>query len=137
MVTSASKTVGNKLYSYITNGWNIVDVITILLFICGMMFKLIRTDDTLEAARVILGLNLITFFIRILHIFSVHKELGPKLVMIGRMVSYILFFLGYKLIFSRIVSNNHLLRYNFTIKHALSEILTNHVAILNELRCIV
>ena len=43
--------------------------------------------DRLSYARVILCLALLTFWCRILHIFSVIRILGPKLVMIGRMVS--------------------------------------------------
>lgn len=41
-------------------------------------------------SRVILSLALMTFWFRILHIFSVIRILGPKLVMIGRMVSIII-----------------------------------------------
>jgi len=35
------------------------------------------------------------FLFRILHMFAVHKELGPKLVMIGKMVSFLSVLLGY------------------------------------------
>ena len=64
-----------------------VDVVTILLFVCALILRFLPYDSTLEAARVIYAVNFITFFFRILHIFSVHRELGPKLVMIGTMVS--------------------------------------------------
>jgi len=32
------------------------------------------------------------FLFRILHMFAVHKELGPKLVMIGKMVSFSIYY---------------------------------------------
>jgi len=76
-----------KLHSYITDTWNIVDMITIVLFIIGMVLRFLPYENTFEAGRVFLALNFVSFFLRLLHIFSVHKELGPKLVMIGRMVS--------------------------------------------------
>lgn len=77
-----------KLKVYILDFWNILDVITILSFVTGIILKVIPDSPScFEASRIILALNLMVFYFRILHIFSVHKELGPKLVMIGKMVS--------------------------------------------------
>ena len=45
-------------------------------------------DSTYEAARIILSLNIIVFIVRSLQIFSVNRQLGPKLVMIRRMVRF-------------------------------------------------
>ncbi|XP_033724836.1 transient receptor potential cation channel subfamily M member-like 2 isoform X2 [Pecten maximus] len=99
VMSSASKTFQTKLQSYITDKWNVVDVFTILLFVCGMILRFLPYDSTLEVARVVLALNLITFFFRILHIFSVHKELGPKLVMIARMFFDLLYFVIILMVF--------------------------------------
>lgn len=87
MQSSSTKNFNTKLHSYITDPWNIVDVATIFIFVMGIVLRFLRFDSTLEAARCVMALNLVIFFFRILHIFSVHKQLGPKLVMIGRMVS--------------------------------------------------
>lgn len=79
-----------KFKQYIFDFWNILDVITILTFFIGIILKLVPQEsckDCLEASRIMLALNLMMFYFRMLDIFSVHKELGPKLVMIGRMVS--------------------------------------------------
>jgi hypothetical protein len=84
---TSSSTFWTKLCSYIKDYWNMVDVMTILLFVCALILRFLPYDSTLEAARVVYAVNFITFFFRILHIFSVHRELGPKLVMIGTMVS--------------------------------------------------
>ncbi|KAK3605981.1 hypothetical protein CHS0354_019660 [Potamilus streckersoni] len=97
--TTASMTLKTKLLSYITDGWNILDVITISLFVIGMILRSIDNSETLEAARIILAVNLIAFFVRLLHIFSVHKELGPKLVMIFRMVRNLTSFVVILLVF--------------------------------------
>ncbi|XP_021362499.1 transient receptor potential cation channel subfamily M member 2-like isoform X2 [Mizuhopecten yessoensis] len=99
VMTSASKTFQTKLQSYITDKWNVLDVVTIFFFVCGTILRFLPYDSTLEAARVILALNLITFFFRILHIFSVHKELGPKLVMIARMFFDLLYFVIILMVF--------------------------------------
>lgn len=78
--------VASKLTTYFSDSWNLLDVITISLFVVGMVLRFIPDNACFEASRVFLSINLISFFFRILHIFSVNKELGPKLVMIGRMV---------------------------------------------------
>lgn len=87
VATTASNSLVAKLKSYITDTWNIVDIVTIGLFIIGMILRFLPHAETFEAARVFLALNFVSFFLRLLHIFSVHKALGPKLVMIGRMVN--------------------------------------------------
>ena len=79
-----------KFYEYITDLWNIMDVVTMLMYIAGLILRFIPPEiceRCFYSARIILALNLMGFFFRILHMFSVHKELGPKLVMIGHMVS--------------------------------------------------
>lgn len=66
-----------------------MDVLTIVLFLTALILRFLPYHSTFDAARVVYAVNFITFFFRILHIFSVHRELGPKLVMIGNMVSLI------------------------------------------------
>ncbi|KAL3837257.1 hypothetical protein ACJMK2_022625, partial [Sinanodonta woodiana] len=88
-----------KLKAYIADFWNIVDILMIVLFVIGMIMKHLSYQETLEAARVILGVNLITYILRLLQIFSLNKELGPKLVMIFRMVRNLTSFFVMMLIF--------------------------------------
>ncbi|XP_052803928.1 transient receptor potential cation channel subfamily M member-like 2 isoform X2 [Mya arenaria] len=92
MVTSSSTTLATKLQSYFTDTWNVVDTMTNMLFIIGITLRFLPYEGTFEAARVVLALNFITFFLRLLYIFSVHKELGPKLVMIGKMMKDLIYF---------------------------------------------
>ncbi|XP_062614395.1 transient receptor potential cation channel subfamily M member-like 2 isoform X2 [Saccostrea cucullata] len=99
MVSSSTKTFNTKLHSYITDPWNIVDVVTIIMFIVGIILRFLPYSSTLEAARCVMALNLVIFFFRILHIFSVHKQLGPKLVMIGRMLMDLLYFIIILMVF--------------------------------------
>ncbi|WAR05192.1 TRPM2-like protein [Mya arenaria] len=99
MVTNSSTTLATKLQSYITDTWNVVDTLTIVLFIIGVILRFLPYESTFEAARVFLALNFVTFFLRLLHIFSVHKELGPKLVMIGKMIQDLMYFLVILMVF--------------------------------------
>ena len=65
---------------------------SIIVLLCshctGMIVRNIDCSECVEAGRIVLSICLMMFWFRILHIFSVHKELGPKLVMIGRMVRF-------------------------------------------------
>ncbi|XP_078332506.1 transient receptor potential cation channel subfamily M member-like 2 isoform X3 [Crassostrea virginica] len=99
MLSSSTKNFNTKLNSYITDPWNIVDVATIVIFVVGIMLRFLPYEETLEAARCVMALNLVIFFFRILHIFSVHKQLGPKLVMIGRMLKDLLYFIIILMVF--------------------------------------
>jgi hypothetical protein len=87
-----ASTVRLKFHSYVTDTWNILDMIALITFMVGITLRVLPIDmctnqSCFVAARVIYGVNLMTFFFRVLHMFSVHKQLGPKLVMIGQMVS--------------------------------------------------
>lgn len=99
MLSSSTKNFNTKLQSYITDPWNIVDVATIFIFVMGIVLRFLPFTSTLEAARCVMALNLVIFFFRILHIFSVHKQLGPKLVMIGRMLKDLLYFIIILMVF--------------------------------------
>ena len=72
----------HRIQVYLSDRWNIVDIFALLIFMLGEGVRYVHVD----AARVILAFDLVLFYCRVLHIFSVHKELGPKLVMIRRMV---------------------------------------------------
>ncbi|KAH9505775.1 Transient receptor putative cation channel sub M member 2 [Bulinus truncatus] len=96
---SSAHSVKSKLKTYVSNRWNILDILCILLFVLGFILRFIPDEDFMTAARVVLSINLITFFIRMLHIFSVNKQLGPKLVMIGRMLEDLKWFVVILLVF--------------------------------------
>ncbi|XP_059152108.1 transient receptor potential cation channel subfamily M member-like 2 isoform X2 [Physella acuta] len=97
--TGAGHSLKSQIESYFSDKWNWLDMFSIFLFIVGMILRAIPNDDTLSAARVILSINLITFFSRILHIFSINQELGPKLVMINRMIQDLKWFVVILLVF--------------------------------------
>ncbi|KAL3836754.1 hypothetical protein ACJMK2_022171 [Sinanodonta woodiana] len=83
--STSSKDIASKFYNYIKDGWNIIDIATVFLFLIGMILRIVDNPEVADSALVVHGVNLITFYLRLLHIFSVHKVLGPKLVMIIHM----------------------------------------------------
>ncbi|XP_052804145.1 transient receptor potential cation channel subfamily M member-like 2 isoform X2 [Mya arenaria] len=137
MVTNSSTTLATKLQSYITDTWNVVDTLTIVLFIIGVILRFLPYESTFEAARVFLALNFVTFFLRLLHIFSVHKELGPKLVMIGKMIQDLMYFLVILMVFvfSYAVASHSILYPNspLTLKTAVQIIRKSYWNIYGEL----
>lgn len=71
---------------YIRVFWNRLDVLAIVLYFVGFSLRFINSGQCFCAARIILAVDLTIWFMRILHIFTAVKRLGPKLVMIQEMV---------------------------------------------------
>ncbi|XP_022096930.1 transient receptor potential cation channel subfamily M member 2-like isoform X2 [Acanthaster planci] len=70
--------------------WNIVDLVALVMFATGMA---LRYTHMLTVARIVLALDLIVFYLRILQFFSANKFLGPKLIMIVKMTMDIVTFI--------------------------------------------
>uniref|UniRef100_A0A8D2QNS6 Transient receptor potential cation channel subfamily M member 2 n=1 Tax=Zosterops lateralis melanops TaxID=1220523 RepID=A0A8D2QNS6_ZOSLA len=67
--------------------WNKLDICAILVFIAGLI------PSTLYPGRIILSLAFIIFCLRLMHIFTVSKTLGPKIIIVKRMMKDVFFFL--------------------------------------------
>ncbi|XP_077200940.1 transient receptor potential cation channel subfamily M member 3 isoform X13 [Paroedura picta] len=80
-----------KVKVWLQEYWNVTDLIAILLFSVGMILRLqdlpIRSDG-----RVIYCVNIIYWYIRLLDIFGVNKYLGPYVMMIGKMMIDMMYF---------------------------------------------
>ncbi|XP_067157599.1 transient receptor potential cation channel subfamily M member 2 [Apteryx mantelli] len=76
---------------YFKDFWNKLDVCAILVFIVGLTCRLI--PSTLYPGRIILSLAFIIFCLRLMHIFTVSKTLGPKIIIVKRMMKDVFFFL--------------------------------------------
>ncbi|XP_020835678.1 transient receptor potential cation channel subfamily M member 2 isoform X1 [Phascolarctos cinereus] len=76
---------------YFNDFWNKLDVGAILIFIAGLTCRLIPA--TLYPGRIILSLDFIMFCLRLMHIFTVSKTLGPKIIIVKRMMKDVFFFL--------------------------------------------
>ncbi|XP_069589865.1 transient receptor potential cation channel subfamily M member 2 [Ranitomeya imitator] len=76
---------------YINDFWNKLDVCAILIFISGLFCRLIPA--TFYPGRIILSLDFVIFCLRLMHIFTISKTLGPKIIIVKRMMKDVFFFL--------------------------------------------
>ncbi|MEE6490342.1 hypothetical protein FKM82_015849 [Ascaphus truei] len=76
---------------YINDFWNKLDVCAILIFFAGLTCRLIST--TFYPGRIILALDFVIFCLRLMHIFTISKTLGPKIIIVKRMMKDVFFFL--------------------------------------------
>uniref|UniRef100_A0A8C8FL45 Transient receptor potential cation channel subfamily M member 2 n=2 Tax=Oncorhynchus TaxID=8016 RepID=A0A8C8FL45_ONCTS len=76
---------------YINDMWNILDFLSILLFIIGLAFRL--TTRLFYAGKVILCIDFIIFCLRLMAIFIISKTLGPKIIIVRRMMLDMFFFM--------------------------------------------
>ena len=73
---------------YFGEGWNIFDQVMYLLMAVAIILRFTLTDDKdFVAARYVYTLDLVMFYLRILQLYYFHKHIGPKVVVIWRMVS--------------------------------------------------
>ncbi|XP_078511300.1 transient receptor potential cation channel subfamily M member 4 isoform X3 [Lissotriton helveticus] len=91
--------VTQKVKQYLQDSWNHFDIIALLLFILGLVCRMF--ESSYEDGRTILCLDFMVFTLRLIHIFTVNKQLGPKIIIVQKMmkdVFFFLFFLGVWLI---------------------------------------
>ncbi|XP_065109447.1 transient receptor potential cation channel subfamily M member 4-like isoform X1 [Paramisgurnus dabryanus] len=90
-----SKTVAQRLLLYFQDVWNKFDVLAISLFIAGLCCRMFNWSFSI--GRGILCMDYMVFTLRLIHIFTVHRQLGPKIIILGKMIKdafFFLFFLG-------------------------------------------
>lgn len=80
-----------KLKLYVEDNWNKCDMVAICLFVVGLSCRMV--DSTYEAGRTVLALDFMVFTLRLIHIFAIHKQLGPKIIIVERMMKDVFFFL--------------------------------------------
>ncbi len=93
---------------YISDTWNIMDVSAILLYLVGFITRFFIIESLFIVSkyelcpieiylkriyfRIFLCLDLIIWYVRILHIFAAYEKLGPKLIMILNTVCIYIYF---------------------------------------------
>ncbi|XP_068004416.1 transient receptor potential cation channel subfamily M member 5 [Melanerpes formicivorus] len=82
---------GKKFKLYVEDNWNKCDMVAIFLFIIGVTCRML--NSTFQAGRTILALDFMVFTLRLIHIFAIHKQLGPKIIIVERMMKDVFFFL--------------------------------------------
>uniref|UniRef100_A0AAY4EJ95 Transient receptor potential cation channel subfamily M member 2 n=1 Tax=Denticeps clupeoides TaxID=299321 RepID=A0AAY4EJ95_9TELE len=83
--------INKKAKAYICDLWNILDVLSISVFIAGLVCRL--TTTALYAGKVILCIDFIIFCLRLMAIFIISKTLGPKIIIVKRMMMDLFFFM--------------------------------------------
>ncbi|XP_015281869.1 PREDICTED: transient receptor potential cation channel subfamily M member 8 [Gekko japonicus] len=74
---------------YFSDSWNVMDTLGIFYFIAGIVFRFNSSNEkSWYSGRVIFCLDYIIFTMRLVHIFTVSRNLGPKIIMLQRMVRH-------------------------------------------------
>ncbi|KAL2101143.1 hypothetical protein ACEWY4_002904 [Coilia grayii] len=105
-------TVWQRMHLYIQDIWNKCDLTAILLFSLGLVCRMFPWSY--KFGRAVMCLDYMVFTMRLIHIFAVNKQLGPKIIIVGKMVKdvfFFLFFLGIWLMAYGVA--NQALIYNF------------------------
>uniref|UniRef100_A0A8C6SPQ4 Transient receptor potential cation channel, subfamily M, member 1b n=1 Tax=Neogobius melanostomus TaxID=47308 RepID=A0A8C6SPQ4_9GOBI len=80
-----------KVSVWMEEYWNITDLVAISTFLLGLMLRL-QPEPYLGYGRVIYCIDIIFWYIRVLDIFGVNKYLGPYVMMIGKMMIDMMYF---------------------------------------------
>ncbi|KAJ3593695.1 hypothetical protein NHX12_006029 [Muraenolepis orangiensis] len=80
-----------KINVWLEEYWNITDLVAISVFLIGLLLRL-QNEPYMGYGRVIYCVDIIVWYIRILDIFGVNKYLGPYVMMIGKMMIDMLYF---------------------------------------------
>ncbi|XP_074193013.1 LOW QUALITY PROTEIN: transient receptor potential cation channel subfamily M member 5 [Rhinolophus sinicus] len=80
-----------KVTLYVDDNWNKCDMVAIFLFIVGVTCRML--PPVFEAGRAVLAVDFMVFTLRLIHIFAIHKQLGPKIIIVERMMKDVFFFL--------------------------------------------
>lgn len=80
-----------RMKNYIQDKWNKCDLTAIALFtlaLCCRMFPW-----SYEFGRAVMAIDFMVFTLRLIHIFAIHKQLGPKIIILTKMMKDVFFFL--------------------------------------------
>ena len=86
MVEWEANDVGLRVSQWWSDNWNKLDVVGALLFVTGMYFRFAPYSVLFDAAEIILAFDLFIFYFRFLGYLTFFKSIGPKVIMIGKMV---------------------------------------------------
>uniref|UniRef100_A0A673AXR3 Transient receptor potential cation channel subfamily M member 4-like n=1 Tax=Sphaeramia orbicularis TaxID=375764 RepID=A0A673AXR3_9TELE len=80
-----------RMKNYIQDMWNKCDLVAIALFTLGLCCRMFPWS--FEFGRAMMAIDFMVFTLRLIHIFAVHKQLGPKIIIVGKMMKDVFFFL--------------------------------------------
>lgn len=80
-----------KARRYINDIWNILDLLSMILFVIGLALRL--TVRLFYAGKVTLCIDFVVFCLRLMSIFTISRTLGPKIIIVRRMMTDLFFFM--------------------------------------------
>ncbi|KAM9780448.1 transient receptor potential cation channel subfamily M member 4-like [Neosynchiropus ocellatus] len=86
-----SNFVVQKMRNYIQDVWNKCDLAAVGLFCLALCCRMFHWSY--EFGRSVMAVDYMVFTLRLIHIFAVHKQLGPKIIIVGKMMKDIFFFM--------------------------------------------
>ncbi|XP_038126508.1 transient receptor potential cation channel subfamily M member 5 isoform X4 [Cyprinodon tularosa] len=89
--TDEEMSILKKFKLYVEDNWNKCDMVAILLFVVGVSCRM--SNGTYEAGRTVMAIDFMVFTLRLIHIFAINKQLGPKIIIVERMMKDVFFFL--------------------------------------------
>ncbi|XP_028917337.1 transient receptor potential cation channel subfamily M member 5 [Ornithorhynchus anatinus] len=89
--TDRDGSLGKMFGLYVEDNWNKCDLVALFLFILGISCRMVTSG--FQAGRTILAIDFMVFTLRLIHIFAIHKQLGPKIIIVERMMKDVFFFL--------------------------------------------
>ena len=85
------QTLRYRFRRYIRDPWNIFDQLMHIVLSIAVILRFTLTDDNdFMWARYVYAINLIMFYLRILHLYYINKRLGPKVIVIRLMVCFMI-----------------------------------------------
>jgi len=90
MLRGRGKSCFSRFKHYIREPWNIFDQTVYILLLVSVILRFALTSDSdFVYARYVYTVVLVISYLRILQLYYFHKRLGPKVILIGRMVCVI------------------------------------------------
>ncbi|XP_069752796.1 transient receptor potential cation channel subfamily M member 5 [Narcine bancroftii] len=89
--TEGNTNIVKKFKLYAEDSWNKCDMVALVLFIVAVICRMLSV--TYDAGRTTLCLDFMVFALRLIHIFAINKQLGPKIIIVERMMKDVFFFL--------------------------------------------
>ncbi|KAH3873247.1 hypothetical protein DPMN_036477 [Dreissena polymorpha] len=88
-----------KAVQWFKTKWNSVDLLMYILFILSIILRTTLTGASFRSARDLYSVTLAVFYLRLLQYFYVSRGIGPKIIMIKKMLLDLLDFLPILLVF--------------------------------------
>jgi hypothetical protein len=86
--TTERKILKAKVVCFFTNYLNVIKLLALFFFFVGMVLRFIPSYQCYQAARIILCLDLILWYFKMLYAYTFLRKVGPKLYMIRKMASF-------------------------------------------------